>query len=196
MSRKRQRIITVEHEDIDPSKPHTYLVRLMMLGFTIDRLKTSDLETARTIYRKWYPPTKGGTSPSLRVDGQTLTYDSEMILMFGELGGSKNRKLQKAGGSKAKPPFARTKNVTGKGGLSIYLNKTASYLMLGIGWVRIDVDQEHRVISLIDDTSGLRLVNLSHGREVCAVNALRGVDIAVGVRYPVEACDGGLRFRY
>ena len=90
--------------------------------------------------------------------------------------------------------FARVKEQGSK--RAIYLNKGAACMLLGIGRVEIEVDTYNRRISILPSEEGLRLCNMSSGREVCACNALRGIDVPIGMRFPVEPCDGGIMFRF
>lgn len=196
MSGKMQTVMTVDHELIKLKEPHTYSVRQMKNGKVVNCLVTDDLDIAREEYGKYYPPRRFDSAPSLRVDGQALIWDSELYLMLG-IPGRKPKKPKDPKQAKQRPenpPFARVKKQGHK--KAIFLNKTASYMLLGIGRVHVDVDAQLGEIVILKDPDGLKLSNVASGREVCACNALRGVDIEIGKRFPVEPCEGGLKIFY
>lgn len=199
--RKRIKVKTVDHEVIDMSEPHVYLIRRVNMGLVLDQVETSDLNTARKVYGGWFPPCWEGSSPSLRVDGKELQWDSEAYLMQAD----SDRRVTITPYTGKKPPmevkqnvakeaYAMVKNYGSK--RTIYINRAAYGCLHGAVRVRAEVYPDKREIRLTASGDGLKLSNSGAGYEFSSRSTINGLDIASSVRYPVELCDGGIVFRY
>jgi len=172
-----------------------YLVRLMSYGNELRRVETDDLEEARREYRQMGPPGYS-CSPSLRVKGKELSWDDEMKLMdLDHVGDSVTAAIVRK--RKAKPPpqkkrkkpepFARMKKQNGK--QSVFINASAAGLMIGVSHARVEVDEG--TIRIVPDRDGNRLTNLSSGKEICATEALKGIEVPGKKRFLVKPLKGG-----
>lgn len=198
--RKRIKIKTVDHEVINMSEPHVYLVREMSLGEVLDQLETSDIEVARGAYNQCFPPSQS-KAPSLRVDGKELLWDCETYLMQADSDSqvpiaprTKKKPPRKVKQKAAKEAYAMVKNYGSK--RTIYINRSAYDCLHGAVRVRAEVYPDKREIRLTASGDGLKLSNSGAGYEVSSRSTIKGIDIASSVRYPVELCDGGIVFRY
>lgn len=178
-----------------------YLVRLMSFGEELWRVETDNIREAREAYRAMGPPGRH-SAPSLRVNSKALTWDKELMLMqcsqsYGETEANNPEKV------KHPPCFVSVR--LRKNGKDIYLSISRYALGLledpdrvRIQRVRIQVDSSAKAVRLIPAEDGLKVSNkgVGKGAVVCANNALRGIHIPYGVRFPVEPCDGGIMFRF
>ena len=171
------------------------------MGRVLDQVETSDLDTARKVYGGWFPPRMLGSSPSLRVDGKELQWDSETYLMQADSDRqvpisprTKKKPPRKAKKKAAKEPYAMVKNYGSK--RTIYINRSAHDCLHGAVRVRADVYPDKREIRLTASDDGLKLSKSGAGYEFSSRETIKGIDITSSVRYPVEMCDGGIMFRY
>lgn len=172
-----------------------YLVRLMSYGNELRRVETDDLEEARRAYRQMGPP-RYGCSPSLRVKGKAMTWDDEMKLMDIDYVGDsvtvgivrKTRaKPPQQKKRKKREPFARMKKQNGK--QAIFISSEAARLMIGVSHAKVEVDGN--AIKILPDRDGNKVTNLSSGKEICATEALKGIEAPAGKRFPVKPMNGG-----
>lgn len=199
--RKRIKVKTVDHEVINMREPHTYLIRRVNMGSVLDQVETSDLNTARKVYGGWFPPCWEGSSPSLRVDGKELQWDSETYIMQADSdrqvpikSRTEKKPPRQVKQNVSKEPYAMVKNYGTR--RTIYMNRLAYDCLHGAVRVRAEVYPDKREIRLTASDNGLKLSHSGAGYEFSSRGTIKGLDIASSVRYPVEQCDGGIMFRY
>lgn len=198
--RKRIKIRTTGKEVIDMSRPHRYLVRKMVLGEVSDQVETDDIKAARKEYNSIFPPNEA-RSPSLLVDGKELLWDCEVYLMQAD----GDRQVPIKPRTEKKPPKpVKVRQAPGAYAMYrkyarkevVFINRLAYELLGGCSFVRMEINPDDRSVTVMAAGEGKRLINSGSGREISAMAALNGLDVLPGLRYPVEPCDGGIKFRY